>query len=74
MPMQESERGNLMTTNLTRAAMYLLPAAIFLAFALQWPVGLAAAAEPDVHQIFTKMDVMIPMRDGVRPRSRRAMR
>ena len=66
MPMQESERGNLMTTNLTRAAMYLLPAAIFLAFALQWPVGLAAAAEPDVHQIFTKMDVMIPMRDGVR--------
>ena len=65
-PMQRWERGNLMTTKPFRLAICIFGAAIVLALALRLPVGRAAEGQPDVHQIFSRMDVMIPMRDGVR--------
>jgi hypothetical protein len=55
-----------MTAKPFRATICLLSAAIVLLLALPKSSTQAASDEPDLPQIFRKMDVMIPMRDGVR--------
>jgi uncharacterized protein len=65
--MKGFKKGSLMTTTI-RAAFCLLCVLVVLDFTLPVSIGSPAAdgGEPDVHQIFTKMDMMIPMRDGVK--------
>ncbi|HET7214345.1 MAG TPA: CocE/NonD family hydrolase, partial [Terriglobia bacterium] len=55
-----------MTAKPFREAICLLAAAIVLLIALPKSSTLADSDEPDLPQTFRKMDVMIPMRDGVR--------